>query len=331
MSENYATDTTYVFADSDSFFNKLAADIQNAKRSVRIQCMSFEADLIGTKLIELLSSKPTLERTLLIDHYSRFVVNDTFLFAPAGWMNKNNARDERKELDILLKRARESGIRIKFTNPMGLMMYRYPARNHKKMVLIDENISYLGGMNFTEHNFRWTDLMVRHTQSAINTALSVSFDADLNETEVEPIIQINKDTTLYIFDGLKTKSAYQTLMEQIKSSNKIVAISPYISYPMLDAIGEIPDNKVILPKQNNKPLIKFIHSLKRYSTINYIYVSGEMLHTKLMLLDDSIAVYGSGNFDTISYFFEKEIILVNKDSRLLDQLTKIVSNLKNSN
>ncbi|MCP9291161.1 phospholipase D-like domain-containing protein [Gracilimonas sediminicola] len=329
MCKNYAASEIRVFMDSDHFFEQLTADVQNARHSVSIQCMSFEADQVGTKLIELLGSKPTLERTLLIDDYSRFVVNDTFLNAPQGWMNKNNARKERQALDGLLKQARQSGIRVKFTNPMGFLMHRYPARNHKKMVLVDEEISYLGGMNFTEHNFEWSDTMVRHTNPDIAAALKVSFQADLNETTPPPITEINPKTVLYLLNGWKTKEAYTNLLERVTSSSKVVALSPYISYPMLDAIASVPDNQVILPKANNKPLMHYIHNLKRYSEINFKYVSGKMVHAKMLILDDEVAVYGSSNFDVISYFFEKEVVIVNKNPELIKQLTSFTSQLIN--
>lgn len=329
MCVNYAANEIRVFMDSNRFFEQLTADVQNARHSVYIQCMSFEADQVGTKLIELLGSKPTLERTLLIDDYSRYVVNDTFLNAPQGWMNKNNARNERAALEGLIEQAREFGVKVKFTSPMGFLMHRYPARNHKKMVIIDDEISYLGGMNFTEHNFEWSDTMVRHTNPDIASALSVSFQADLNETKSPAVTEIDSDTVLYLFNGWKTKSAYESLIERVKSSKKVIALSPYISYPMLDAIAAVPDNQVILPKDNNKPLMHIIHGLSRYSQIDFKYVSGKMVHAKMLILDDEVAVYGSSNFDVISYFFEKEVVMVNKNPELVKQLTSFTSQLIN--
>lgn len=329
MSTNYAISETRVFMDSNHFFKQLTADVQNARHSVSIQCMSFEADQVGTKLIELLVSKPTLERTLLIDDYSRFVVNDTFLNAPQGWLNKNNARKERQALDGLLEEAQRSGIHVKFTSPMGFLMHRYPARNHKKMVLIDGKISYLGGMNFTEHNFEWSDMMIRHTNPDIASVLQKSFLADLNETTSPPIMEINPETVVYLLDGWKTRSAYASLLEQVKSSSKVLALSPYISYPMLDAIASVSENQVILPEANNKPLMHYVHRFKRYSEINFKYVSGKMVHAKMLILDDEVAVYGSSNFDVISYFFEKEVVMVNKNPELIKQLNSFTSQLIN--
>lgn len=327
MSENFTSDTTRVFSSSDNFFNQLAVDIQNAHKSVCIQCMSFEADQVGHKIIELLAHKPNLDRTLLIDFYSKYVVNDVFLFSPQGLLNKRNALKERLALKPLLNEACEAGIKILFTAPMGFLLHKYPARNHKKMILIDDNISYLGGLNFTEHNFDWADLMIRHTHPLFNEVLRDSFLNDISNKNTAPVMQVDKHNTLFFLDGRKTREAWDELLSIISKAKKVVAISPYISYPMLDAISRVPDNKVITPKNNNKPYVQLIHNLKRYKNINFLEAEGNMVHMKVLILDDETAIYGSANFDTISYLFEKEVVLKRTDRHLVEQLNTVAHDL----
>lgn len=327
MSENKSSGSTDIFTQSSDFFNQLSDDIQHAHSSVCIQCMSFEADETGSKLIELLISKPTIKRTLLIDSYSKFVVNDTFVFGIGGLFNKNNALKERRALMPLIDKAKQAGIEVKITNPMGFMMFRYPARNHKKVILIDDHISYLGGINFTDHNFSWPDLMIRHTNPSINKALAQSFNSDLFEQKTHPICAVDDATNLFILNGYKTKRAYKELLSIIKKAKKIVVVSPYISYPLLDAVAKVPDNTVILPKHNNKGYINFIHQLKRYHSVNYIYSDKGMVHMKLIIIDDSIVIYGSSNFDTISYLFEQEVVLVQTNPQLAQRLKQVAEKL----
>lgn len=329
MSEHKVSESTGVFTNSDLFFDQLEADIYNARHSVWIQCMSFEADRIGQKLIEILQRKPTLDRTLLIDSYSKFVVNDTFLPGPFGILGKNNAWKERLALNRLLKEARHAGIRVKFTNPMGFLLFKYPVRNHKKLIVIDDHISYVGGINFTEHNFRWTDMMIRHSSNEICRALKATFLADLSGQEIPPVQVVDDTTKLYILNGLKTRLAFSELLSFISGAHKLTAITPYISYPFLDAVAKVPENKVILPRQNNKRYIGFFHRLDRYDKINFIYSEGEMIHTKLIIIDDRTVIYGSSNFDTISYLFEKEILLQKTDPFLVQQLGDFASRLIN--
>ncbi len=327
MAGNISLRDTRVFTQSSNFFEQLSEDVKQARSSIYIQCMSFEADETGNKLIEILISKPTVERILLIDSYSKYVVNDTFLPGPASLFNKNDARKERQALNPLLDRARQNGIKIKFTNPMGFLLWKYPARNHKKLVLVDDNISYVGGVNFTDHNFEWRDLMVRHTSKKINTALTTSFKNDFYGKESKAIHQIDANTQLFVLNGYKSKEALNPLLAIIKKASKVVVVSPYISYPFLDAVAHVKNNKVILPRNNNKGYINFIHQLGRYKNVNYNYFDGQMMHMKLMLIDDKTAIYGSSNFDAISYFFEKEILIQNTNIDLVQHLTSVALKL----
>lgn len=327
MSEKKSSDSTDIFTQSSDFFDQLSDDIKQARTSVCIQCMSFEADETGSKLIELLISKPTIKRTLLIDSYSKYVVNDTFVFGPSGLLNKNNALHEKRALAPLLDKAKKAGIEVKLTNPMGFMLFKYPVRNHKKVVLIDDHISYLGGINFTDHNFAWPDLMIRHTNPSINKALTKSFNADLFEKEVDSTCHIDDLTSLFILNGYKTKESYNELLAVIKKAQKITIVSPYISYPLLDAVAKVSNNRVILPKYNNKGYINFVHQLKRYHNVNYIYSDAGMVHMKLIIIDDSTVIYGSSNFDTISYLFEKEVVIKHTNPHLAHRLNQVAEKL----
>ncbi|MDX1638572.1 MAG: phosphatidylserine/phosphatidylglycerophosphate/cardiolipin synthase family protein [Balneolaceae bacterium] len=330
MSKQTSAENITLFAESQRFLRQLTADIEGATSSIYIQCMSFEADRIGRELIKLLSGKPAVERILLIDNYSRYVVNDTFVYSPLGLMNKNSALSERRALDPLLQQAKEAGIRVQFTSPMGFLLSRYPKRNHKKMVLVDQKISYVGGMNFTEHNFAWHDLMVRHTEPALGRALEKSFMGDLQGHSEEAVFAVDKFTKLYILNGYQTVGYYTELLELIQSANKIVAVSPYISYPFLDAIAGVPDNRVLVPAPNNKSYAGYVQQLNRYDRINYRYIPDRMIHMKFLLIDDNIAIYGSSNFDTVSYFFEKEILIKKEDPFLVEKLDELAVKLMNN-
>jgi phosphatidylserine/phosphatidylglycerophosphate/cardiolipin synthase-like enzyme len=50
---------------------------------------------------------------------------------------------------------------------------------------------------------------------------------------------------------------------------------------------------------------------------------------KLLIVDDETIVYGSSNFDLISYLFEKEIVIQKKDRDLAQQLTQAALKLIN--
>ena len=327
--------------------------------------MSFEADRAGHQVVDLLSRHPHLQRCLLIDAYSTVVVNDTWLAKPYGSSRWKTARKEARQLWPLLQEAMSNGINIRFTQPLGPLFLNYPFRNHKKCVLIDHSISYVGGINVTDHNFGWNDLMIRQQVEPLTSALQDSFEADwqagflpkplakdlpidlppelpkqsqnsaltttstpatnpsTRENPPPAYQQIAPSTELYLLDGLSTKTAYRQLQQTVEQAKRVEVFSPYISYPMLDSVAKVPDHTVWMPEHNNKPLINLLSHLPRYRSLNIQKIPGspeDMLHAKVMILDEETVLYGSSNFDVVSYLFEKEMVIVRRDAELANRI-----------
>lgn len=349
------------------FLDALEKDLKKASHFIAIQVMSFEADQAGLGIIELLSNYPQIQRRLLIDAYSTIVVNDTWTQRPGRSPRLHAAREELNALWPLLQHAQDQGIEIQFTNPLGPVWLKYPLRNHKKCVLIDQAISYVGGINITEHNFGWKDLMIRQQDEQLASALYSSFKADWqtgflphklqtftpatisgpattsnpfktenpNKTtnpsirdqstrDTPPAYQrIDPNTELYLLNGLSTKTAFRQLQTQVEQAKNVEVFSPYISYPMLDSVAKVVEHTVWVPEHNNKALVKLTSRLPRYRKLNIQTIPGspeEMLHAKVMILDDEIVIYGSSNFDLISYLFEQELVIVTRNAGLAQEI-----------
>ena len=128
-----------ILVDSDEFFEMLKNDIQNAKKSIYIQSMTFEADKAGEKLCDLLRKSSVRDIRILIDSYIKAMISDYFLYSPRNMLNRS-LRNEYKETFNLINNLNKLGIQVKLTNPLGPLLIRYPGRNHKKMVVIDKMI-----------------------------------------------------------------------------------------------------------------------------------------------------------------------------------------------
>jgi len=346
------------------FLDALEKDLKKASHSIAIQVMSFEADHAGQRIIELLSNYPELQRRLLIDAYSTIVVNDTWTQRPGNSPRLRAAREELKALWPLLKAAQDQRIEIRFTNPLGPFWLKYPQRNHKKCVLVDQAISYVGGINITDHNFGWNDLMIRDQHTVLAQALQQSFDSDwqagflpkklsaqkANQAHMEgeyslntciqappptqspttiqaptttpttpPHQSIDSDTELYLLNGLSTKAAYRNLQVRVEQAKKVEVFSPYLSYPMLDSVAKVTEHTIWVPETNNKAAMKGLLKLPRYRRLNIQTVPGtpeNMLHAKVMVLEEETLMYGSSNFDLISYLFEKELVIVRRNAEM---------------
>lgn len=348
-STTYPTTTT-LHTGGDGFIQALRQDLAKATQSIVVQVMSFEADHAGQQVIELLSSYPQLQRRLLVDAYSTVVVNDTWLAKPFGSTRCKIAREEALQLWPLLQYAKANGIDIRFSQPLGFLFLKYPFRNHKKSVLIDQNISYVGGINITDHNFGWNDLMIRQQDEQLASALQDSFEVDWQAgflpkrlhssnptTTTNPSTrdtstkqahppayqQIDPNTELYLLDGLATRAAYRRLQTQVEQAQKVEVFSPYITYPMLDSVARVIEHTVWMPEHNNKALVQLTSRLPRYRKLNIQTIPGspeEMLHAKVMILDGETVIYGSSNFDLISYLFEQELVIVRRDVGLAQKI-----------
>lgn len=317
-----------VLVDAPAFMAHLKERALRARRSFFVQAMTFEGDAAGKQLIEIMKSSPAKDKRLCVDSYSKAVVNDHFVFG-SEYFRSAAFRHEVKETKRVLLEAEKVGIRVKFTNSIGWKFWRYPCRNHKKMVVLDEETVYLGGINFSDHNFAWHDCMLALTDSALGQAIAEDFHftwAGKNQSGVRNV----GGHQLFLLNGAHSKREYQELFALIAYARKsITFISPYISNPLLHYLHENlaggVDVKVISPAENNKSIFKhylFRELKKRYFRL-FLYRKG-MSHLKAVVLDDETLVIGSSNLDFASYYFEQEVVLVLRDAELIKRFKEKV-------
>lgn len=80
----------------------------------------------------------------------------------------------------MIRELRREGVNVAFTNPAGPLLVNLPNRNHKKVCLIDDRVAYIGGINFSEHNFEWHDMMLRIEDPQVAGFLREDFDRTSN-------------------------------------------------------------------------------------------------------------------------------------------------------
>lgn len=122
-------------------FDDLFKAIEEARSSIHMEYFNFRNDSINRELITRLAKKVKegVEVRLLFD----------------GFGNVSNNSPMRKQD---LKRIRETGIEIYVFNPV-----KFPwlddiwSRDHRKIVVIDGQIAYTGGMNVADYYIKGTD------------------------------------------------------------------------------------------------------------------------------------------------------------------------------
>ncbi|MEQ8337106.1 MAG: phosphatidylserine/phosphatidylglycerophosphate/cardiolipin synthase family protein [Cyclobacteriaceae bacterium] len=312
---------TKLLVDSHNFMAQLKEDMRQASSSVMVQAMTFEGDLAGSDLVAAMIQSNAKEKILLVDSYTRAVINDHFVVG-TEYLRSKRFRNEVKDTKKLLKKAREAGIKVKFTNPLGLLMWKYPLRNHKKMICIDGKISYLGGINFSDHNFAWHDAMVRVVDDRIGQILSGDFIQTISGNN-QSVELAEGDSGIYFFNGIKSKELYSKLFAHLSNARQSIDIlSPYISDPLLSYIrNNVSKNvttRIISPEENNKSIFKrYLNQELSKGYFHLYHYQGGMSHLKAILIDRTTLIMGSSNFDFVSYYFEQEVALVSRHKPLI--------------
>ncbi|GAB4538262.1 MAG: hypothetical protein Tsb0014_27770 [Pleurocapsa sp.] len=309
--------------DSTEFWESLKQDIAEAKDYVFVQTLSFEGDKAGKGLSEALLSSVATDKRIIVDNFSKIIINDKLIKAPTHIFDKP-LHQEVKETKQMMQNLVENNIKIKFTNPLGFLWIHLLARNHKKLMVIDDKVTYIGGINFSDHNFEWHDMMIRFEDRVIAKFFKGDF---LNTWSGQDYLGVyNFDlANFYIFDGRNNIPIWDKVFDLIdQAESEIIIQSPYFSFPFYEKIKDITNRGVkvtyITPESNNR---KFLNAYNRWecqqANINLRLYQGRMTHLKSILIDNKYLLLGSANFDFVSYYFDAEIIAVVDNEKIIEE------------
>lgn len=324
--------------NSGIFLNDLETEIKRAKSAIDLQFYTFEADTVGKRVAkELFKARERGVRTrFIIDHFSDLSHSDRYIRKPR--FNRTLHRSiisEWKETKRLIAEMKEKGIGIKRTNPLGFFLRKVLIRDHKKMVVIDSNISakaaaYIGGINLCEHNALWNDFMVKMTGDMI-PIIQNDFNMTWEGKNKEGTINEYRDGVV-LTDSRKSAKIMPYLQNLIGKAKKLVLMeSPYlygkeIKQCLIGAAQRGVEVSVIVPLYNNKkffaPSGKFLKHLMEGGVRIYQFEENNgMTHAKALLVDN-IAVFGSSNYNGFLSGRTNEINIATKNKEMFRQLQK---------
>lgn len=306
-----------IMIDSDRFFAGLSNDIRNARKNIFIQAMTFEADDAGYRLCDLLFDSPVNDIRILVDCYIKAMISDKFLYSAAN-IFKRDLKNEYRRTIQLIQQLNQSGIQVKLTNPLGMLFFLFADRNHKKLIVIDDHIAYIGGINFSDHNFLWHDMMLRIQHEDIAKFLKKDFLLTWSGKN-QRAAQSFDGLELLIFDGKSNEQDFEPIFEKISQAKRSIFIeSPYLTFPFYEKLRQAQkrgvDINIICPEKNNIRLAqKYTYWEVQRSNIS-LRLFKDMTHLKAMLIDNTYLIVGSSNFDCFSYSLHPEIVAVIHDT-----------------
>lgn len=303
-----------IFNFGSDKFESLKKDLENARESINLQYYIFTDDNIGNEVADILMRKAREGVTVrvLYDHVGSFSVRRRFF-----------------------RRMEEAGVQSHpfFRVSFPQFASRVNWRNHRKIVVIDNSIGYIGGMNIadryvssaeTTHDF-WRDTHLR-VEGPIVSDMFYSFAVDWNflksKKDVTPIPApvlsagtITRHIPLQLVCSGPTDrwgNIALVFEKAILAAKKSVYIqTPYflptdflLKALQTAALSNV-DVRILIPRKSDSRLL----SVASYSFISeclesgikvYLYNAG-MLHAKNMIIDDDFVTTGSANFDFRSF------------------------------
>jgi len=222
-------------------------------------------------------------------------------------------------------------------------------RNHRKMIICDNQIAVIGGMNLASEYMgpqesikRWQDLSLL-VQGQVVNHITDTFKSDWNFAS-NAKISYNSDswqapepdfnvTTQLVASGpdvYKDSLRNAILTAIFRAKRRIWVVTPYFvpDELMLEAlciaVSRNVNVSIIVPKKSNHRLADLVREgyLTRVQEVGadvWLYETC-MLHAKAILVDDELAIMGSANMDMRSMLLNYEIALCIYDSGVSKKL-----------
>jgi cardiolipin synthase len=296
-------------------FDALLEEIARARHHIHLQYYIFGEDEIGQKMRDVLirKAKEGVIVRVIYDDVGSWNVKKAFF---------NEMRDAGIEVYPFLK--------VVF--PVFTSKVNY--RNHRKIVVIDGKVGFMGGMNICDRYIKgaswgiWRDTHFKVTGRGVH-GLQSAFLIDwyvISKQLVKgkayyPVESIFSDNILQIATSGPTgqwRTLVQAILFCVMNAKKYLYIQTPYFLPteglnqalQTVALGGV-DVRLMLPERSdtrtaNMASHSFLDDMVRAGVKVYFYKEG-FLHSKLMVMDDELACIGSSNFDFRSFEHNFEI------------------------
>ena len=332
-----------ILTDGYQFIHHLLADIRLAQNHIHIDMYIIADDALGELIADALIDKARegIEVRLIYDDVGCWNVKHRFF-----------------------ERMREEGIEVR-----SFMPVRFPSftskvnyRNHRKIIVIDGKVGFIGGMNIALRYVQgtgkqsWRDTMLRVRGGAVY-ALQRSFLMDwyfvdrtlLSDRKYYPNnISGESNNCLAQVVTSAPVTPYPEIMQGYVriitgAKNYLYLETPYflpnesVLFALKTAAMAGVDVRVICPRQSDAKFVEwasrsYLREVMEAGVKVMLYEAG-FLHSKLLVCDDMVSTCGStnvdfrsfdNNFEANIFFYDQDLALRIKDVFLKDETQSVL-------
>jgi cardiolipin synthase len=256
-----------------------------------------------------------------------------------------------------------AGVDVVTSLPVGLIKSiskRTDLRNHRKLLILDQRVGYIGSCNLTDPKLfkpddgDWVDLMAR-IEGPFAESLSVILAADfIYDQTVGDFTRSDLDTFPSRTIHTKQKGPavlqlapsgpemsqsviYETIVSAIFSAqDRIRIVTPYfvpdeaLLLALTNAARRGLDVELVLPADGDSIMVRYA-SAATFDALLSAGVKigrfhGGMLHTKALIIDEDISLIGTVNMDLRSFHLNLEVTMIAYDETVNSDLNAIFEN-----
>jgi cardiolipin synthase len=315
-----------VIDDPLKFYNLMLGDIARARTYIFLETYKFANDHMGIRFRDALTRKARegVKIRILIDSWGKGPVSENFF-------------------DDMIK----AGGEVKFFEKIKIntdIFTRGHRRDHRKILVIDDEISYMGSMNITGYNLNWRELALRvkgEMATMFRKCFEENFDA-FNPYNIADKVAYSKTLKFGDFElirdvpSIPLQRLKKKYVQMIRNARLSVMIeTPYflpgflLRKAMIDAGKRGVNVTVIMPKNSDVRMIDVLRNkylgILHKNNVRLLFFVPHNLHAKLMVIDNQLFSITSANFDYRSFRYQYEIALVGSEPEILRQLNDHVN------
>ncbi|CAM3201883.1 cardiolipin synthase [Sporolactobacillus spathodeae] len=307
-----------IYTDGEHKFRQLLRDIHKAHHHIHIEYYIFRSDFLGHEILDALTARARegiIVRLLVDDEGSR-------------QLSKKAVRE--------LVNAGGKFQRF-FPGHLPLLNMRINYRNHRKLVVIDGQIGYIGGFNVGDEYLGlstkfgyWRDTHLRICGESVNS-IQARFLLDWNQASGEKVpfqgyYHLNQmdhygEVGIQIVSSgpdRRWEQIKNAIIKMILSAKECVYIqTPYLipDQSLLNAISVAAlsnvDVRIMIPNKPDHPFVYWatfsnIGLLLEAGAHVFLYQNG-FLHAKTIVVDRRLATVGTSNIDYRSFSLNFEV------------------------
>ncbi|MBT2484600.1 MULTISPECIES: cardiolipin synthase [unclassified Microbacterium] len=329
----------HLISDYQESLDAMAAAIREAQDYVHVEFYILQSDDATDNFFRALEevSERGVEVRVLLDH----------------WANRGKPRYKQT-----IKRLDAMGANWHLmlpVQPLKGRMQRPDLRNHRKLLVVDGKVAFLGSQNVTDSTYNlpknikrglhWVDLMVRIDGPVVLSVNAIFLsdwysetDTVLEEIDIDRAEIGSGDLDCQVVPsgpGFRVENNLRLFLGLLYAAKKkIMIVSPYFvpDEALLLAVTAAVDRGVhvelFVSEEGDQAMV--YHAQRSYYEVLlkagvriWMYRRPYILHTKTLTIDDEVAVIGSSNMDMRSFGLNLEASMLVRGEEFVSEMREV--------